>query len=94
VPQNCATKAWLQSDDINPGNEMKSVKATSIREVNDKLHNGESKEVVIDFDISSDDFFALSDYWCERGAKIKKEGDRFKIKLGKTSIPEPPEAKK
>ncbi|MDO6409669.1 hypothetical protein [Pantoea phytobeneficialis] len=67
---------------------MKSVKATSIRDVNDKLLSGEHKEVIIDFDISSDDFFALSDYWCERGAKIKKEGDRFMIKLKKISIPE------
>ncbi|ERK18652.1 MAG: hypothetical protein QM578_12185 [Pantoea sp.] len=67
---------------------MKSVKAISIRDVNDKLLSGEHKEVIIDFDISSDDFFALSDYWCERGAKIKKEGDRFMIKLKKISIPE------
>lgn len=67
---------------------MKSVNATSIRDVNDKLLSGEHKEVIIDFDISSDDFFALSDYWCERGAKIKKEGDRFMIKLKKISIPE------
>ncbi|ADU72794.1 hypothetical protein [Pantoea sp. At-9b] len=67
---------------------MKSVTATSIHDVNDKLLSGEHKEVIIDFDISSDDFFALSDYWCERGAKIKKEGNRFMIKLKKISIPE------
>lgn len=67
---------------------MKNVKATSIQDVNDKLLSGEHKEVIIDFDISSDDFFALSDYWCERGAKIKKEGDRFMIKLKKISIPD------
>ncbi|MCZ4061444.1 hypothetical protein O3W44_23340 [Pantoea sp. LMR881] len=62
---------------------MKSAKAKTLDEVNQKLHSGDYKEVIVDFDISSDDFFSLSDYWCERGAKIKKEGERFLVKLSK-----------
>lgn len=62
---------------------MESTKASTLKEVNSKLRSGDYKEVLIDFGISTDDFFSLSDYWCERGAKIKKEGGRFLIKLAK-----------
>ena len=60
---------------------MKSAKAKTLKDVHQKLHSGDYKEVIIDFDISTDDFFSLSDYWCERGAKIKKEGSKFLVKL-------------
>ncbi len=36
---------------------MKSAKAKTLDEVNQKLHSGDYKEVIVDFDISSDDFF-------------------------------------
>lgn len=45
------------------------------------LDSGNYNEVVLDFDVSSDDFFEIADSWSDKGAKISKEGERFKIKV-------------
>ncbi|MBZ6384560.1 MAG: hypothetical protein MIK83_01860 [Pantoea piersonii] len=47
------------------------------------LRSGDFGEVVLYFNISTDEFFALADKWGDKGAKIKKEDDRFLIKLAK-----------
>lgn len=62
---------------------MKSATAKSTKQANEMLRSGEHHEVILDFKISTDDFFALADRWGERGAKIKKEDGRFLVKLPK-----------
>lgn len=59
---------------------MKIVKVQNTKDACRILQSDEYKEIVIDFDINADDFFLLSGYWAEKGAKIKKEEGRFKIK--------------
>lgn len=62
---------------------MKSATAKSVKKANELLKSGEFREVVLDFNISADEFFELADRWAERGAKIKKEDGSFVIRLAK-----------
>ncbi|MBS0881307.1 hypothetical protein JK231_11910 [Pantoea sp. JGM49] len=62
---------------------MKSATAKSFKKANALLKSGEFREVVLDFNISADEFFELADRWAERGAKIKKEDGSFVIRLAK-----------
>ena len=62
---------------------MKSATAKSFKKANELLKSGEFREVVLDFNISADEFFELADRWAERGAKIKKEDGSFVSKLAK-----------
>lgn len=62
---------------------MKSATAKSFKKANALLKSGEFREVVLDFNISADEFFELADRWAERGAKIKKEYGSFVIRLAK-----------
>lgn len=62
---------------------MKSTTAKSYKKANELLKSGEFREVVLDFNISADEFFELADRWAERGAKIKKEDGSFVIRLAK-----------
>ncbi|WP_084886459.1 hypothetical protein [Pantoea septica] len=52
---------------------MKSTSAKSVKKANELLKSGDHREVVLDFNISADEFFELADRWAERGAKIKKK---------------------
>jgi len=65
---------------------MKAVKAKNIDEIYQKLSRENCREVIIDFDISADEFFRLSGYWCERGARIKKTEDKFMIRMAKVNL--------
>ncbi|WP_448310493.1 hypothetical protein [Pantoea sp. PGP6] len=60
---------------------MKAGKSDSVKQTNEMLGSGNYNEVVLDFDVSSDDFFEIADSWSDKGAKISKEGERFKIKV-------------
>lgn len=60
---------------------MKAGKSDSVKQTNEMLDSGNYNEVVLDFDVSSDDFFEIADSWSDKGAKISKEGERFKIKV-------------
>jgi len=62
---------------------MKSATAKSLKKANELLKSGEFREVVLDFNISADEFFELADRWAERRAKIKKEDGSFVIRLAK-----------
>jgi len=62
---------------------MKKIKAQNMQQANEFLKSGEYKNVILDFDISSDEFFTLVSKWLDRGAKIKKEEGLFTIKPGK-----------
>lgn len=62
---------------------LKTGKSESIKQVNDMLRSGDYREVILDFDISTDEFFKMADHWGDKGAKIKKEGNRFVVKLAK-----------
>lgn len=62
---------------------MKSANAKSYKKANELLKSGEYREVVLDFDISADEFFELADRWAEKGAKIRKEDSKFVVKLAK-----------
>ena len=62
---------------------MKTGKAKTVKQTNEMLRSGDFKEVLLDFNISTDDFFTLADSWGDKGAKIKKEDDRFLIRLAR-----------
>ncbi|KHJ65237.1 hypothetical protein QU24_25590 [Pantoea rodasii] len=62
---------------------MKNASAKSLKKANELLRSGEYREVVLDFNISADEFFELADRWADKGAKIKKEDGKFVVRLAK-----------
>jgi len=64
-----------------PEGEVKTGKSDSVKQANEMLHSGNYSEVILDFNVSTDEFFEIADSWSDRGAKISKEGERFKIKV-------------
>lgn len=59
---------------------MKTVKAYTLNDARLKLTSGNYKGILIDFDISADEFFVLFNEWKGKNAKIEKVGSRFLIK--------------
>jgi len=64
-----------------PEVEVKTGISDSVKQANEMLRSGHYNEVVLDFDVSTDEFFKIADSWSDKGAKITKEGGRFKIKV-------------
>lgn len=60
---------------------MKKVKAYTLNDARLKLTSGNYKSVLIDFDISADDFFLLFIEWKDKNTIIEKAGSRFLIKI-------------
>lgn len=60
---------------------MKTGISDSVKQADEMLRSGNYGEVVLDFDVSTDEFFEIADSWSDKGIKISKEGDRFKIKV-------------
>lgn len=60
---------------------MKTGKAKTVNQTDEMLRSGDFREVLLDFDISTDAFFTLADKWGDKGAKIQKKADKFLIKL-------------
>ncbi|WP_245393232.1 hypothetical protein [Pantoea agglomerans] len=58
---------------------MKTVKAYTLDDARLKLTSGNYKGILIDFDISADEFFVLSNEWKGKNARIEKVGSRFLI---------------
>jgi len=59
---------------------MKTVKAYTLNDARLKLSSGNYKGILIDFDISADEFFVLFNEWKGKNAIIEKVGSRFLIK--------------
>ena len=59
---------------------MKTVKAYTLNDARLKLTSGNYKGVLIDFDISADEFFVLFNEWKGKNTIIEKIGSRFLIK--------------
>ncbi|WHQ73290.1 hypothetical protein [Pantoea sp. Lij88] len=59
---------------------MKTVKAYTLNDARLKLTSGNYKGILIDFDISADEFFVLFNEWKGKNAIIEKVGSRFLIK--------------
>lgn len=59
---------------------MKTVKAHTLNDARLKLTSGNYKGILIDFDISADEFFVLFNEWKGKNAIIEKVGSRFLIK--------------
>lgn len=59
---------------------MKTVKAYTLNDARLKLTRGNYKGILIDFDISADEFFVLFNEWKGKNAIIEKVGSRFLIK--------------
>ena len=51
--------------------------AHSYREACELLRSGFVKQVRLDWNIGTDEFFRIASDWCDAGAKIKKEGNSF-----------------
>ncbi|WP_312479867.1 hypothetical protein [Kosakonia cowanii] len=61
--------------------------AHSYREACELLRSGFVKQVRLDWNIGTDEFFRIASDWCDAGAKIKKEGNSFIISLKGFPIP-------
>ncbi|XTZ37428.1 hypothetical protein ACQYRI_15830 [Salmonella enterica] len=61
--------------------------ASNYCEACELLRSGYVKEVRLDWNIGSDEFFRIASDWCDAGAKIKKDGDSFIISLKGFPIP-------
>ncbi|MGP6467458.1 hypothetical protein [Pantoea agglomerans] len=59
---------------------MEKVKAHTLDDAIDKLKNDECKGVLIDFDISADEFFVLFYDLQQKSTKIEKSEGRFFVK--------------
>lgn len=61
--------------------------ANNYPEACDLLRSGRVKHVVLNWNLGSDEFFRLASDWCDAGARIKKQGERFIISLKGFPIP-------
>lgn len=61
--------------------------ASNYCEACDMLRSGFVKQVRLDWNIGSDEFFRIASDWCDAGAKIKKEGNSFIISIKGFPIP-------
>lgn len=61
--------------------------ASNYREACEMLRSGYVKQVRLDWNIGSDEFFRIASDWCDAGAKIKKEGSSFIIAIKGFPIP-------
>lgn len=61
--------------------------ASNYGEACEMLRSGYVKQVRLDWNVGSDEFFRIASDWCDTGAKIKKEGDSFIISLKGFPIP-------
>lgn len=68
-------------------NIMSVITAHNVAQARELLNSGKYKEVALDFDVATDDFFKIATEYVDQGAKIKKAGDRFIIKLKSAAIP-------
>lgn len=61
--------------------------ASNYGEACEMLRSGFVKQVRLDWNIGSDEFFRIASDWCDAGAKIKKEGRSFVISIKGFPIP-------
>ena len=61
--------------------------ASNYGEACEMLRSGYVKQVRLDWNIGSDEFFRIATDWCDAGAKIKKEGNSFIISIKGFPIP-------
>lgn len=55
--------------------------ASSYAEACEQLRSGYVKQVRLNWNVGTDEFFRIASEWCDAGAKIKKQGERFIIAL-------------
>lgn len=60
---------------------MKPGKSDSVKQANEMLHSGNYSKVILDFNVSTDEFFKIAGSWSDKEAKISKEEEKFKIKI-------------
>ncbi|MGY6030782.1 hypothetical protein [Phytobacter sp. AG2a] len=61
--------------------------ASNYGEACELLRSGFVKQVRLNWNIGTDEFFRIASDWCDAGAKIKKEGNNFIISLKGFPIP-------
>ncbi len=61
--------------------------ASNYGEACELLRSGFVKQVRLNWNIGTDEFFRIASDWCDAGAKIKKEGNSFIISLKGFPIP-------
>ncbi|POP46797.1 hypothetical protein CHU32_07740 [Superficieibacter electus] len=61
--------------------------ARNYAEACELLRSGYVKQVRLNWNVGSDEFFRIASDWCDTGAKIKKEGGSFIIALKGFPIP-------
>lgn len=66
---------------------MTPIHAKSTSEAEKLLASGTTSKVLLDYSITTDDFFRIADTWCAQGAKISKKSGMFVIALKGFRIP-------
>lgn len=61
--------------------------ASNYAEACEQLRSGYVKQVRLNWNVGTDEFFRIASEWCDAGAKIKKQGERFIIALKGFPIP-------
>jgi hypothetical protein len=61
--------------------------ASNYGEACEMLRSGFVKQVRLNWNIGTDEFFRIASDWCDAGAKIKKDGNSFIISLKGFPIP-------
>ncbi len=68
-------------------NQQRLSIASNYGEACELLRSGFVKQVRLNWNIGTDEFFRIASDWCDAGAKIKKEGNNFIISLKGFPIP-------
>ncbi|MCW2474416.1 MULTISPECIES: hypothetical protein [unclassified Symbiopectobacterium] len=66
---------------------MITLHAKSTSEAEQLLSSGTASKVLLDYSVTTDDFFRIADAWCAQGAKISKKAGMFVISLKGFRIP-------
>lgn len=66
---------------------MITIHAKSTSEAEKLLASGTTSKVLLDYSVTTDDFFRIADAWCAQGAKISKKAGMFVISLKGFHIP-------
>lgn len=66
---------------------MITISAKSTEEAEKILSSGTAAKVLLEYAVTTDDFFRLADTWCAQGAKILKKEGVFSVSLKGFRIP-------
>lgn len=66
---------------------MPKVSASTLEQAETFIKSGTHRKIVLNFNISGDEFFKLAVIGTERNGKILRDGEHFMISMKKVTIP-------